>query len=185
MRTKALLAPLLLLVLGVFGALALRGERAQAEDLRFFDRSLVRTSSGTAYIDTSAADYTAWQTLITITPESGHALEDVRVVVDLDKATTGFADATGYDTETIQLSVALKVDGTNWRTITNLAAPSTAIAADNADDLAVELNLRTVGCTEGLKVMVKLSAEAASDVALPYVIYYRSAAAATVTPATN
>lgn len=166
------------------GLLAFPGEAADSE-LRLFDRQLARVSTGTAYIDTSAAVYTGWVTLITVAPDDAHALEDVKVVVDLDLETTGFAEASGYDTETLQLAIARKVDGTNWRTVHNLITPGTAIAADDSDNLCLELSAGLVGPGEGLRIMVKLSAEAAADVALPYVVYYRSGASAVVTPATN
>lgn len=160
-------------------------EAAPHEEARLFDRSLLRVETGTAYIDTSAAVYTAFVNLLTITPDPGGAMQDVRVVIDLDLTTTGFAEATGYDTETIQFSVSRKVDGTNWRTAQNLIVPSTALAADDADNKSVELIIGEVGPTEDVRVVVILSAEAASDVALPYLVYYRAAAGATVTPVTN
>lgn len=179
----ALVLILLVGVLGALGTFLVSRAEATDSDKRLFDRNQVEISTGTAYIDTSAADYTSYQTLITIEPNTKHALQDVKVVIDLDKASTGFASASGYDTETIQFSIARKVDGTNWRTATNKA--TTALAADNADGLSVELDIGLVCPDEDVRVMVKLSAEAAGDVALPYVIYYRSGATATVTAATN
>jgi len=176
MTRYTLLAVALALVVGL-------GLNAQAdEDVRLFDRQLMRVVDGTADIDTSAADYTGWVNLIEILPNDNNALQDVRIVIDLDKATTGFADASGYDTETIQISIARKVDGTNYRTATNLAVPATAIAADDADGLSIEIDIGEVGPTEDLQIRVKLSAEAAADVELPFILYYRSGSAATVTP---
>jgi hypothetical protein len=155
---------------------------APTEEARLFDRSLLRVETGDATIDISAADYTAWQNLVTIAPDPGGAMQDVRVILDLDKATTGFADATGWDTETLQVSIARKVDGTNWRTCHNLITPSTAISADNATDLSLELTIGEVGPTEDVRVMVKVSAEGGADAVLPFVVYYRAAAGATITP---
>lgn len=168
-----------LLLVGLFGIFA----PAQAdEEVRLFDRQLVRVDTGDTYVDVSAADYTSWQALVTIAPDDNHALQDVKVVIDLDKATTGFADA--YTTETLQVAIARKVDGTNWRTTHNLITPSSAIAASAADGLCLELDVGLVGPTEDVRIEVKLSAES-TDVAFPFVVYYRSGASATVTAVSN
>lgn len=172
-----------LLALAVFVLAGLRpAGAAPHEEARLFDRSFLRVETGTAYIDTSAAVYTGWTNLLTIAPNPGDAMQDVRVLIDLDKTTLGYAEATGWDTETLQISVSRKVNGTDWRTCHNLITPSTAIAADAADDMSLELIIGEVGPTEDVRVVVKVSAEAAADVQLPYVVYYRSAAGATVTP---
>lgn len=173
-----------ILALVLVGALAYTAGAADS-DKRLFDRAKLEVSTGTAYIDTSAATYTSFVALVTITPDDQHALMECKVVIDLDKATTGFADATGYDSETIQFCVERKVDGTNWRAAKNLELPATALAADDADNTSVELDIGLVGPDEDVRVSVKLSAEAESDVALPYVVYYRSGARATITAATN
>lgn len=175
-------ASYLVLALILVGALAYQAG-ATDTDKRLYDRSKLEVSTGTAYINSASADYTAWTNLLEINPTADQALWDVVIVLDLDKATTGFADSTGYDTETISFAIARKVDGSNWRTCQNLA--TTAIAADNADDRCVELVVGPVSPDEDLRVMVKLSAEVtggSSDVGIPYVIYYRSGARATVTP---
>lgn len=175
-------AYLSVLALVLVGALAYTAG-ATDSDKRLFDSSRLQISTGTAYINSASADYTTWINLIEIAPENQHAMYDVKVVLFLDKATTGFADSTGYDTETISFAPARKVDGTNWATSQNLA--TTAIAADNADDRAVELDLGSVSPDEDLRIMVKLSAEVtggSADVGIPYVIYYRAGARATVTP---
>jgi hypothetical protein len=151
------------------------------EDARFFDRSFLRVHADSSTIDISAADYTAWQTLVTIAPASNQAMSDVRVVVDLDKATTGFADATDWTDETLQISIARKVDGTNYRTCHNLITPSTAIAADDADGLSLEIAVGDVGPTEDLRIMVKVSAEGGADAVIPYVVTYKSPERATFT----
>lgn len=182
-RAKAVVVAVLAFCL-IALALALPAGAGPTEESRLYDASKLRVDTGTAYIDTSAATYTNWTNLVTIAPENGFAMQDVRVVVDLDKATSGFADATGWDTETLQLSIARKVDGTNWRTCHNLITPSSAIAADDADGLYLELVVGEVGPTEDVRVEVKVSAEAAADVQLPYAVIYRAGAAATVTPVT-
>lgn len=174
-RLIALLVALVLVAGLGFNALA--GD----SEARSFDRSVIRAHASTSWIDTSAADYTGWTALVTITPPPTVGMADVRIVIDLDEATDGFADSSGWDTETLQLSVARKVDGTNYRTCHNLITPSTAIAADDADGLSIELDAGTIGPNELLQLRVKVSAEAAGDVELPYVVYYRSPERATFT----
>lgn len=168
--TRAYLAFLALVLVVGLGFKALAGDN----EVSSFDKSVIRTHSSAAWIDTSAADYTGFQTLVTITPPSGVAMSDVRIVVDLDKATDGLAESSGWDTETLQLSISRKVDGTNYRVCHNLITPSTAIAADDADNRSIEIDVGTIGPGELLKLVVKVSAEAAGDVELPYLVYYRS-----------
>lgn len=153
--------------------------RAADSDKRLIDRSRLEISTGTAAITTTAANWTGWTALLTIAPQADHAMYDCIVVIDLAKATTGFAAT--YTSETIQFSVARAVDGTNYRTADNLA--TTALAGSSAAGLSVELNLGPIGPTEAAKVMVKLSAEGNSNTSFPYVVYYRAGARATFTPA--
>lgn len=173
----------MLLALLVVGALVAPALWAVDNTFPLRDRSALETSTGTAYIDTSAATYTSYQALVTVTNPGSQALEDVRVLVDLDLTSTGFAEASGWDTETITLAVSRKVDGTNWRT--DEASDTAALAADDADNACLVLNVGTVGPDEDVRIVVKVSAEAAADVALPYVVQYRGGARATITAATN
>lgn len=172
------LAPILL-ALALVGAGLLGIAHATDTDKRLFDRSKLELSMGVATITTTAADFTAWQPLITIAPDPQHAIQDLRVAIDLDKATTGFADA--YTSETISFAIARKVDGTNWRTATNTA--TTAVAADDSDGFSRELFVGTVGPDDDVRIMVKLSAEANANFVLPYLVHYRSGVRATITPA--
>lgn len=146
---------------------------------RLVDDAKLRISTGTAAITTTAADFTAWQSLIAITPDGSHAMKRVRVVVDLAKATTGFAAT--YTSGTISLSVARAVDGTNYRTASNLATAT--VSGTNAAGLSLELDLGDINPTEAAKVMVKVSAESNSNTSFPYVVYYQCPAQATFTPA--
>lgn len=173
----ALVAALLLCAL-FLGLLAPVG--ATDTDSRLVDRSKLECSTGTAIVDTTAATWTAWAPIITIVPDGQHALQDVRVTVDLAKATTGFANATDWDAETIQLTTARRVDGTNYRPSANVA--TTAISATNAAGLSLELFAGDVGPTERLRIYAKVSAQTGlADFQLPYVITYRSGVRATIT----
>lgn len=134
--------------------------------------------TGEADIDVSAADYTGYQALLTIAPQAGRPIHDVEIVFDLAKADTGFA--AGHTTETITFAVQRKVDGSNWRT--DFESQTTAVSGTNAASGAKRLDLGTVTPNEQARVVVKLSAENAVDVELPFVISYRGEEA-TVTPA--
>jgi hypothetical protein len=132
------------------------------------DTPLVLVATGEADIDVSAADYTAWQALLTIAPQAGLPIKMVMVSLDLDKATTGYA--TLYTTETIQFAVARKTDGTNWRR--DEETVTTAVAGDAADGFSVDVPIGPVGENEQARIEVKLSAENANDVEFPYAVYY-------------
>lgn len=137
----------------------------------------VSVAIGEADIDISEDDYTGFITLMTITPAAGAPLADAQIVFDLAKASTGFA--AGHSTETIQLAVARKIDGTNWRTDAEQA--TTAITGTNAAARSVTLTIGSVGVSEEVRIMVILSAEAA-DTEIPFALAYSAKAAPTVTP---
>lgn len=169
---------------GTFTTEAFSANVEQSDNLLVIHESLVSAyatsiaeSTGEADIDESEADYTSYQALLTLTPAAGAPLRDVKVVIDLDKVTTGWADR--GTTETIQFAIARKVDGTNWRRDTNNA--TTAVVANNADDLAVTLDIGAVGVTEEARIEVVLSAEVGADTELPYVVYYAASADPTIT----
>lgn len=170
---------------GIFALLLAAGllfaSVASATDVsrRLFDREQLQVSTGTATITSTAADFTTWQRAITIVPDANHALYDVVVVIDLDKATTGFT--TAYTTGTIVFSTGRKIDGTNWRVATNLI--TTAISGDNSDGLSIELNLGNVDPTESVGLYWKVSAESNTNASFPYTIHYRAGVRATITPA--
>lgn len=145
---------------------------------RLFDRETLQVETNSATATMTAQDWTTWNPIITIAPDSNHALFNVRVVVDLAKASTGFA--AGYTSGTIQFTVSRKTDGTNWRPAANLA--TTALSGTNAAGLGIDLLVGEVGPTEQVRIEIKLSAEGA-DIVFPYVCYYRAGAKATFTNA--
>lgn len=136
----------------------------------------VRVLTGEADIDVSEAVYTAYVALLTIAPATGSPLEDCVVVIDLDKDTTGFADA--YTTGTIRFIVQRKIDGTNWRG--DFTTQTAALAGDNADGLSYQFNIGPVGVTQQVRIAVLLSAEG-TDVEFPYAVYFKASKTPTVT----
>lgn len=150
---------------------------------RLFDREQLQITTGTATVNSMTADYSKWQPLVTITPEATHALQDVRVTLDLGKASTGFGAV--YTTGTITASIQRKVDGTNWRTDNNLATPTVTgtLAGATGEQLALELVVGEVGPAQSLRIVVRISSVSNTNVTLPYVVTYRAGAKATITPA--
>jgi hypothetical protein len=145
---------------------------------RLFDRGELKISTGSATATMAAQNWTGFNPILTIAPQADHALYNCRVVIDLAKASTGFA--AGYTTQTIQFVVSRKVDGTNWRQANNTA--TTALTGTNAASQSIEIFLGEVGPTEQVRIEIKLSAENA-DIVFPYVVMYRAGAAATFTSA--
>jgi len=139
-----------------------------SQDSTYRPKGKIRTLTGETDIDISAGDYTAFLPLLTITPDSGRALRDVTVFLDLAKATTGFA--AGHSTETIQFAVSRKVDGTNWRR--EASVPATALTGTLAALRMQKIAVGDVNSGESVRIEVILSAEAA-DTEFPYVITYQ------------
>lgn len=160
--------PALALLLG-FAAAALSWAGAR-ERPKLYDAQVARIHSGTALIDVSALDWTGYQPLVTITPTSGHALNDGIVTLDLDFADNANGFAGGYTSETIRFAVARKIQG-NWRIDTE--RQSATVAGTAAGDRSVTLNLGIVGPTELARIYVLVSAEQ-TDVTIPYVLSYRA-----------
>ena len=133
------------------------------------------TFEGTTDIDDSAqTENTAWFPILTIAPEPG-GIRDCVVYFDMAKATTGYGVV--ESTATIQFRVARKVDETNWR-------GGTATAAVSGTNYAGRLQEVTVGnVDEGhdARIEIIMSADATSDIELPYVGYYEGPIAPTVT----
>lgn len=155
-----------------------------AEVLRaLYNNNAPVVSTGVTDIDDSVQDESsAWFPLITIEPAASAPLRNVKVCIDLDKATTGFAAV--ESTATIQFRVARKVDGTNWRGAETGSGPtkiSAAVAGDNADGEMVELDIGPVGVTEDVRIEAKMSADATADMELPYAVMYEGIAAPTIT----
>lgn len=152
---------------------------ALPEDVMDINLLVPRSIVDEAVLDEGEADWTSPTDLVAIAPVANSPLREARVFVDLDKATTGFATLAA--TEELTLTVLRKVDGTNWRVTETKAA----VAGDDADGLAVEFDLGTVGDDEQVKVQAALSAEVdgSTVIELPCLLYYLAAEAPTVTAA--
>jgi len=150
---------------------------------RHFDREQLQKTTGTATVNSATANYANWQPLITLTPDPNHSLADVVLVLDLNQATTGFGAV--YTSATINVTWARKVDGTNWRFETNKAtgtiSGTTAGAATGG--LAVELTTPEAAPGEILACSIVISSVNATNVTIPFVVYYKAGAKATITAA--
>ena len=144
---------------------------AATQNTTFRGKKRIKHITGEVDIDIGAADYTSFQTLLTIAPQAGRTIKNAKLTLDLAKATTGFA--AGHTTETIQFTVARKVDGTNYRR--RASEPATALTGTLAALRSLELDLGTIGPTETVRIDVVLSAENAVDVEFPYVLSYEGA----------
>lgn len=149
---------------------------AYLETAREADYLALRTLTGTTDIDDSAQTETTAFPILTIAPATGYPLQDVEVWLDLAKATTGFAAV--ESTATIQIRVARKVDGTNWRGEPYEAA---ALSGTNAASRMVRVQVGKVSVTEQARIEVVMSADATADMEIPYTVVYRGASAPTVT----
>lgn len=170
---KLLAGVLALALVAIVGLPAL----ATTSTKRLFDEAELKIEHGTATATMTAAVWTNATTVLTIAPEGQHALQDVRAVFDLDKATTGFG--TVFSSATIKFSIARKVDGTNWRISKNLDLST--ITGTAAAGQSAELVIGEVAPGEDVRVMITLSAETGNFV-MPFLVYYRAGARATITP---
>jgi hypothetical protein len=148
-----------------------------AEVLRAaYDNLFPKVITGTTDIDDSAQTETTAFVLLTITPAANAPLTDVQIIIDLAKATTGYAAV--ESTATIQFFLARKVDGTNWR---REQAPEAAVSGTNAATRAIRLDAGSVSVAQEVRVMAVMSADATADMELPYMIIYKGSTAPTVT----
>lgn len=132
--------------------------------------------TGTTDIDDSAqTETTAWS-ILTIAADAYSAVDDVEVQIDLAKATTGYA--TVESTATIQLCVARKVDGTNYRREAYVEA---ALSGTNAAARMQKIPVGKIAAGETIAIYAVMSADATSDMELPYKVIYRGNVAPTVT----
>ncbi len=136
----------------------------------------IRVLTGEADIDITAKVYTGWVELMTIANVSNrYVIEDAVLLLDLDKATTGFV--TIHDSaETVQFAIARKVDGTNYRRgIGENLSPvgeTTAVNATNAASGMIEIRIGHIAPNEDVQIQIILSAENA-DAEIPYSLTYR------------
>ena len=135
-----------------------------------------RVATGTTDIDDSAQTETTAFAVLTIAPATGAPLSDVRVVLDLAKATTGFAAV--ESTVTVQFAVERKVDGTNWR---RAAYNEAALSGTNAAGRSQEIVVGDVGVTEGARIVALFSADVTADMEIPWAASYKARSAATFT----
>jgi len=135
-----------------------------------------RYLTGETDIDDSAQTETTPYSIMTIAPQVGSPLLDCVVWIDLAKATTGYAAVESSATITFQ--VARKVDGTNYRraTITE-AALSGTLAATRMMIIPVGY----VAYEYPVQIFITMSADATTDIELPYVVGYRGFQAPTLT----
>lgn len=135
------------------------------------------TITGTTDIDDSVQTESTPFLILTIAPAAGAPLVDVEIVIDLAKATTGFAAV--ESSVTVQLALARKVDGTNWRREAYVEA---ALSGTNAAGRCQRLQAGTVDPTEQLAVFAVFSGDVTADMELPYTVKYKAPTAPTVTP---
>lgn len=145
--------------------------------------------TGTTDIDVSAADYTTVGGIAILTIAPATTMFDVCVDLDFMKATTGLFVVN--TTQTVQIMVQTKIDGTNWRTIygwpaassaTGLTVPDAAQDLDALDDSpGHRFYIGTIGVSQQARLTIELSAETGGDAEIPYAVYYRSASTPTVT----
>jgi hypothetical protein len=132
---------------------------------------------GYAYYEVGTVTEPAFNVLLTIAnPSANNFIEDCYVFINLDKATTGFGS--GYTTETIQFSVARKLDGTTYLLDGNsngdgMTATITGTLASANRMMGIRIG--PIGPAEDCQIWATLSA-AQADFELPYIIYYRGPA---------
>lgn len=134
-----------------------------------------KSTTGTiAITDASQTESTPFAVL-TIAPAVGSPLRDCDVIIDLAKASTGFA---AVETSiTVQFAVERKVDGTNWRREAYVEA---ALSGTNAASRSAKIPVGIVGVTEQARIVAVFSADVTSNLSLPYVVNYGGLAAPTL-----
>lgn len=132
--------------------------------------------TGTTDIDDSAQTESTPYSILTIAANAYSAVEDVEVQIDLALATTGYAAV--ESTATIQLAVARKVDGTNYRREAYVEA---ALSGTNAAGRMQKITVGKIAAGETVAIYAVMSADATSDMELPYKVIYRGNVAPTVT----
>jgi hypothetical protein len=157
--------------------------RGADSNKRFFDREQLQVATGTATINSATATYSNWQPLITFTMDGATAAQDIDVILDLNQASTGFGAV--YTSATINVTWARKVDGTNWRVETNSTSGTVSgtTASASTGGLAVRLHCPVASPGESLACYVIISSVNATNVTIPYVVYYRAGVKATITAA--
>jgi hypothetical protein len=133
--------------------------------------SRVGEVTGDTDIDIDQADYTAFQNVLTVTaPSTG--LIDCRIDIDVNKTTTGW-DAGATASDVFDIALVGQTDGTNYRTLQN----ATQIAAQGDESLessesGASFHVGPMQANASLQVHVRMDAERAVDVELPYRVTY-------------
>jgi hypothetical protein len=133
--------------------------------------------TGVTDIDDSVQTESTAYSILTIAANAYNSVEDVEVQIDLAKATTGYAAV--ESSATIQIAVARKVDGTNYR---REAYNEAALSGTNAANRMQKLNVGKIAAGETVAIYIVMSADATADMELPYKVIYRGNVAPTVTP---
>lgn len=123
--------------------------------------------SGETDIDISEAVYTAYVQILLITPYTGGGLRNLSVDLDLNKATTGW-DNVSTGSDTLDIAVFEKIDGTNYR---HIMSASQLTAVGNGTHATAGVRLQIGDVVNPVSIRVKLSAER-DDVEIPYRIVY-------------
>jgi hypothetical protein len=149
---------------------------ALPEDVMDPNLIVPRALSAEAVLDEGEADWTSPQDLILVAPGASSPVRDAMLLVDLAKATTGFA--AGYSTEELTLAVLRKVDGTNWRQESSVAITGTAAAGRS-----VRFDLGAVGVDEQIKITAALDGEVdgVNVAEIPVLLYYLAVTTPTLT----
>jgi hypothetical protein len=135
-----------------------------------------RVLSGEADVDVSAAVYTGYVELMRIEPVA--AIRDLVIDLDFNKATTGW-DAVSTASDTLDVAIFAKVDGTNYRYVEG-ATQLVAVGGAAHTTAGRRFKIGAVDTTEDISIRVKLSAER-SDFEVPYRINYCSETAPSIT----
>jgi len=123
-----------------------------------------------ATIDISEYNYFEWTELVEINPQT-FPTRDVSIYLDLNKATDGW-DTISTAADTIDIILAAKIDGTNFRGIES-AAQVTA-TGDGSLDLAnsgVKFDIGAMKNGYSVAVYIKLNAER-DDAEIPVLVSY-------------
>lgn len=134
------------------------------------------TITGTTDIDDSAQTESTAFPILTITPAAGAPCAEVEVLLDLAKATTGFAAV--ETSVTVQFAVQRKIDGTNWR---REAYQEAALSGTNAAGRMAKITVGHIGEDEEARVVAVFSGDVTADMEIPYAVNYKAIAAPTVT----
>lgn len=123
----------------------------------------------TTDIDDSVQTESTAFSILTIAPGAGSPLCDVEVLLDLAKATTGFAAV--ETSVTVQFAVVRKIDGTNLRREAYVEA---ALSGTNAAARAMKIPVGIIGVTETVQIYALFSADVTADMEIPGYVAYKS-----------